>query len=910
MLKRTRISIAIGAAFGAGLVGLVQPVAAQQQPQQLERVEITGSAIRRTDAETSLPVTIIKAEELVKAGVTTAEQAIGRIAASQSLLGVSQGVGATTGGQAEASLRGLGGNKTLVLLNGRRVANHAYDSGSVDLNAIPLAAIDRIEVLRDGASAVYGTDAIGGVINFILRREFSGAELSFENQAPQQSNGDTNRASLTAGFGSLDRQGFNVFGSLDVRKQDVLQSTDRGFASTGNRPDRGILRTSGTSFPGDVGGYEPSLPNCAPPNSVPNGTGTACRYDFVRQIDLIPENEQTSVLLKGALKLGSSVASLEYLRAQNDTVVRVAPTPVSMLITQNNPFFPPGTPGTSIIDIDPVTPGVQAGGVVNWRVVPGGQRTNENETTNERVLLDFQGTLGSRWDYRAGLWNGKNQSEDTFTNGYINYDNIQAGLGITFDPVTGAVIYNPANAVINPFGPQTAAGAAAIQSGKVLGSVLKAKGDVKGLDARVTGDLAQLTAGPLAASFGAEFRQEKFDYDVQDITPQAASSGLELARDTTGKRDVTAVFAELSVPIVRTLEGTLQARFDNYSDSGNTFNPKVGLRWQPTKELLMRASFNTGFRAPTLYDIYQPQQLTFTADAYNDPVLCPTGTAIPPATPGVVCDQQVLLRFGGPAGYGQPVSTLEPEKSKTFTLGVLLEPTAGTVAGLDFWWINVRNTISSLPEQSIFEDPNKFASRIVRCSQLSPAARADVDVCLNFPTFDPIAYIDTPTENLGETKTAGVDLTLAHRFPKSAYGQWSVSLEGTYVNKYDYQRERNGVFLVNAGRYSDAGPIFRWQHLFQINWSAGAWSSTVSQRFKSSYRDQDEVSVVRQYSLWDWSVTWQPIKALTLSGGIKNVLNEEPPFSVQGTTFQANYDPRFTDPLGRTYTFRAAYKFF
>jgi iron complex outermembrane receptor protein len=272
MLKRTRISIAISAAFGAGFIGAV-PMAAIGQV-ALPRAEITGTALRRVDAETALPVTIIQAEELIKQGVTTVEQAIGRVAANQAAIGISQGIGATTGGKSEADLRGLsaagGSSKTLVLLNGRRIANHAYDASSVDLNAIPLAAIDRIEVLRDGASALYGTDAIGGVINFILRRDFTGIDVSVEHQAPQKAGGDTSRASLTAGFGSLSQQGFNVMGVVDVRKQKVVESVARDFAASG----AAFGRTSGTSFPGDVNGFEPTLPGCAPPK--PSAATTSC----------------------------------------------------------------------------------------------------------------------------------------------------------------------------------------------------------------------------------------------------------------------------------------------------------------------------------------------------------------------------------------------------------------------------------------------------------------------------------------------------------------------------------------------------------------------------------------------------------------------------------------------------------
>ena len=190
MWKRTRLSLAIGAAFGAGIASFTPTVIAQQT-QTLDRVEITGSMLRRTDAETALPVTVIRSEELMRQGVTTAEQVVQRISANQSFVGVSQSVGATTGGAAQADLRGLGAqsaaNKTLVLLNGRRLANSAISGleGAVDLNAIPLNAIDRVEVLRDGASAIYGTDAIGGVINFILRRDYVGIELAAEGQWPR-----------------------------------------------------------------------------------------------------------------------------------------------------------------------------------------------------------------------------------------------------------------------------------------------------------------------------------------------------------------------------------------------------------------------------------------------------------------------------------------------------------------------------------------------------------------------------------------------------------------------------------------------------------------------------------------------------------------------------------------------------
>jgi iron complex outermembrane receptor protein len=883
------MSVAVLAALSAGVIAA--PGAYAQAQQQLERVEITGSSLRRVDAETALPVTIIKAEDLIKQGVTTAEGAVARIAANQTQQNVTQSIGATTGGQATADLRGLGGNgnKTLVLLNGRRVANHAFDSGSADLNAIPLSAIDRIEVLRDGASAIYGTDAIGGVINFILRRDFQGVEVSYENQAPQAAGGDINRATLAAGFGSLTKDRFNVLATVDWRDQKVVEAAARPFAATGILNGDITGGTSGSSFPGDLSGFEPSLPNCAPPSSIPNEAGTACRYDFTRDIDIVPANDQLTMLLRGAFALpGDHVISAEYLRAENNVTTRVAPAPVSHFLPVGTATIPAGAPPATNF------PGLGDGYIANWRQVPAGKRTSTSETTTERWVLEANGTFAG-FDYRAAFGNSKNESTEGTADGYTNNSIIAAGV---------------ANGTINPFGPQSAAGAALINSAKLNGATTVGEGDVDFFDFRLNRDLFQMQNGTVAGAFGMEFRKEKYGFVATDLTAELPSLGVDPDSDTSGERDVKAAFFEFNLPILKNLEMTFAGRWDDYSDFGNTFNPKIGVRYQPIREILLRGSWNTGFRAPTMYDIYQPASLTFTADPYDDPLLCPGGTAVPGASAGVVCGQQVLQRQGGPVGAGRPAASLQPEESETFTIGAVFEPVAGVTLGIDYWNIKLEKQISGLAEQAIFGDAGKYASRFVRCSQISAAERANIDACLNFPTFDPIAYIDTPTENLGDLNTSGVDVSFNWRIGTTPYGAWSIGLDGTYVDKYEYQREIGGEFVQNAGVYADASPVFRWQHVAQVNWSAGNWAANVTNLYRSGYVDQDPQFSVRSYQLWDTSVTWTGVKNLGLTFGIKNLLNEDPPVSVQGTTFQRGYDPRYTNPLGRTYTVRAAYKFF
>jgi iron complex outermembrane receptor protein len=908
MFKKTHFSMAAALALGATLAA---PALAQESPQ---RVEITGSSIKRVDAETALPVTIIRVEELTKQGVTTAEQALQRIAANQANFGVSQAVGATTGAKAEADLRGLGGplgnnaNKTLVLLNGRRLANHAFDAAAVDLNAIPLAAVQQIEVLRDGASAIYGTDAIGGVINFILRRDFTGFEASAQYQHPSEDNGGkTKRVTLVGGFGSLTENRFNLLASLDWRKQDVLEAANRNFARTGVLgPSRADLTagTSGTAFPGDLNGFEPSGPNCAPPSSLPRfttpdntGAFNSCRYDFTRDIDIIPENEQLTGLVRGTFALSSEHSlSAEFLSARNKATARVAAAPNSHLMPATSPFFPAGalSSATQVPDLNSADPNATVlGGVVNWRQVPAGKRTSGDDTKTERGMIELKGAFAGL-DYQAAVGKSRNTSTASVKRGYVDDDIIQQGIW---------------NGSINPFGAQTPAGESAIEAAQVNAPTQVGKATVDFIDFRVSRDLTQLPAGPLTAAFGVEHRREKSAFEATDVTGRLSSLGIDPDSDTSGSRKVSAVFAELNFPLMKALEVNVAARYDKYNDFGSTFNPKVSLRYQPVREVVLRASANTGFRAPTLYEIYQPASLTFTTDNYDDPLLCPGGNPVPGASAGAVCGQQVLQQNAGPAGLGQAPGALQPEESKTFTIGAVFEPVQSLSLGIDYWSIDVKNLIGGLPEQSIFGDATKYADRFVRCGSLTAAQRSNIDVCLNYPNFDPIAYIKAPNENLGNQKVRGIDLSLNWRSPAMSWGRVSLGLDGTYVSKFRYQRERGGEYINAVGRYSDNAPVFRWQHVLTANWSVGPWAATLAQRYKTGYRDQGDERDVDDYLIHDLSLTWSGVKNLTVTAGVNNVFDKDPPLSFQSTTFQRGYDPRFADPLGRTYMVRVGYKF-
>lgn len=923
IVSRTRISIAVTFALGTGLLGTAfAPGAFAQQP--VQRVEITGSAIKQIQGETALPVSIITAEELNRQGISTVEQAMQTLSSNQSLTGVAQGIGATTGGQSTVELRGLGDARTLVLLNGRRIANHAYLGQSADLNSIPMAAIERIEVLRDGASSLYGSDAIGGVVNFILRTDYQGIEASMFQEILKQNGGDARGVSVVFGSGSLQNDGINIMGVYNWRQQEKIGALDRAYGATGIRPDLGFVGDSGTPFPANISQTGSTLVpqnparvgggNCPPlAFNNPNPAVLNCRYDFSGLIDLFPDNEQTQFYLRGSKKFGAHTASLEYILAENSVTTRVAPAPLTGLtMPPTSPFYPGNGITPAIGGLDP-TRNIS----VALRNVPGGQRTTESQATSDRIVFNLDGVIGG-WDYRAGLWRSKSEVSDIFRDGYVNRTQFQAG-------VTGGLI--------NPFGAQTAAGQTAINGTKIIGHVIDAKGVVDAVDVKVSKDIANLAAGPLAMALGAEFRNEEFLFALtkdpanpaQSFASNAASSGLEGTVDAGGKRDMYAVFGEFNIPLIKkTLEAQLSGRYDHYKLTGNSFTPKVGLRYQPVESFLMRGSFNKGFRAPSLYEIFNPQQTTFTSNPYDDPVLCPGGT---PAAGGVQnrdCGQQFNSLFGGPVGVGLSPESLKPEKSKTWTIGFVWEPVRDLSFGVDFWDYRIKDTIGQLPEQAVFLDPVKYASRFVRCGAVTPAILANPQIAAT--CFDEngvlqpqvLAYIFQPSENLGETKTRGLDLAAKWRLRTASMGAFTFSINGTYVSKYDYQREKDGVFVQNAGKFSDAGPIVRWQHNANVNWDYGPWTTTLTNRYKGSYEDQNDPARVDpaflghrvdSYSVWDMFVSYRGVKNLTLSAGVRNIANEDPPASNQGNTFQQGYDPRFHDIFGRVYVVRAAYKF-
>ena len=903
---RTKLASALFYALGISSALLGSISLAQQPP----KIEITGSNIKRIDAETALPITVISKEEIEKTGVTTAAQLLEKLQANSGLTyNISQGVGDSgQPGFSGASLRGLGPNNTLILLNGRRLANYAFNGAAVDVNSIPLAAVERVEILRDGASAIYGTDAIGGVVNFILRTDYRGIEGSYYKSQTDRGGGDNEKITVTLGFGDLATHRFNVLLSYDKDESDPLKAAERKFASTAIRPDLGIQQTSGNALPANIrnlGGANPlAAQGCAPEVGsyyLPAVSTRQCRYDFTSVLDIFPPVERESIVGRGTLQISDNARLFgEYIFVKNKTRFASSETPVNDFLG-NGPFiYPAGgryyPAPFRLPDGTLITPTGDLS--IAWRAKDGGRRTNEAKSEAQRGVIGLKGNFG-KWDYEIAANRSQSKVTDTYVDGWFSERRLRDAIR------TGAIN------VFSVTG-QDSAGLAALQAAKILEDVRRSKGTVTAFDAKTSTEIMQMAGGPVGLAFGFESRKEEFDDNPLPVLSsgdvQGGGGNLPV---TQADRRVNAVFLELSVPFLKKWEAQFAVRHDRYSDFGSSTNPKVSLRWNPTKQLLVRSSYNTGFRAPSLPDLFQPRFFSNTADTHNDPIRCPGGNGIGPfVDEGLECEAQFQNQLGG-------VNNLQPEKSKQATLGAILEASPELTLGADLFWIKRTNSLQALSDTTVFDffgvlDPINAQGRFVRNVRLPNGSCVGDDPLIPTPANIPcsINYAVQVQENVGVYTLTGVDFNGVFRFGLGGWGKGSLSVDGTYLHKYSYQFAKDGPYTSNLARFTaDNGAVSRWRHVLALNWSMGPWAATVSQNFTQGYRDADGVRDVGNVETYDLQASWSGIKNLKLVLGVRNLFDRDPPASAQGQTFQVGYDPRYGDPLGRTFYGRLTYSF-
>jgi len=904
------------------------------QAQEAQRIEITGSSIKRIDAETAVPVQVVTRADIQRSGVTNVEQLMQTIsAASSSGANMSSASsGATTGSISSISLRGLTSLRTLVLLNGRRIAPYGVgftgDSVSVDVNSIPLAAIDRVEILKDGASAIYGSDAVAGVVNFILRRDYTGGEIALDAGNTQHGGANNRRASITGGFGDLARDRFNIMLSATFQKEGALFGRDRKFASVGFSEEFNNDPTSFHTFPANFdpvdfvgpGFGNPSSPACPAPYAINtpfiNGTGY-CVFDPSPLVTLLPKTDRTSVMAAGRWILGNNLEAFfeaSFTKSKQRVVIQPVPFSYAFALPSNNPLFnqapynglypagygaltgtPTGLPaGTSVILLQPGTPFYPTTYVrsllgdpnaalpnltVYYRSVETGNRDITDHSEAPRLVLGLRG-LAADWDWETALLRSQSKVREQVNDGF---------------PANSKILPILNSGRVNFFGPNTPDVVAELRATNFTGDAFNITSTLTSVAAKASRELWKMGGGNVGIALGAEFRREDYLFDPNPTIQTGDISGYGGNFLTTDRsRRVDALYAEINLPVLKGLEFNLAARFDKYEGVGNSTTPKASVRWQPMPQVLVRGAVGKGFRAPSLQDLYLPQTTGVTTPGLSDPLRCPTTGA------RTDCSTQFnIINGGNPA--------LTPEKSTNATLGLVLSPVPQLTIGLDAFRIDVKDTISNgITPAVILADLTRYGYLVTRGA---PDA--------NNPTLPgPITQIQQTNINLGEIKVAGVEVDVKFN-TALAGGKVTASFSGTYFSKYDVQNV-DGSFSggLDTTNTATGGIVPRWKHYASIDYTAGPWGFTLGQSWQKSYNDiaptgGTPLRRAGSYELYDLQARYTGLKNLELRAGIRNLFDRDPPYSNAGgqTSFQGGYDPAYADPRGRFYYLGATYKF-
>ncbi len=808
---------AAGAVYAQSVPPAAPAATDQSDAKQLQTVTVTGSAIPRVDVETPSPVTIISAKQIERSGYTSITDVVNSISANNSGTIPNAFTNGFAAGAASVSLRGLTANSTLVLIDGHRNASYAVaDDGErsfVDLNTIPLAAVERIEVLKDGASSLYGADAIAGVVNIILKSDFHGVEGTVDVGTSEHGGGLAKKGSFIAGGGDLDKDHYNAYFSAEYEKDNSISLRDRGFPyNTGDLSRIGGPNNQGGQPGQNNGSIYGSVTPADPVTGAPLGlaqplracgsagvattdaSGSYCSQNFVSQYGQVaPETEHGGLYSRFTVKLNDTTKAYlaaSYFESKTSTVDGPAQIQSSTPNNTNNIMLPATLADGSLNPNDPFAAAGQ-GALINYAFgdIPRG---TDYDNHNVRVVGDIAGTAGE-WNYDAALvinhtWLDTNQF------GFINYN-----------ALIGAINNNTYN-FINPAS-NTAAERAALAPGYDKTST----SDLDSLDLSANRELWDLPGGPLGLAVGAQFRHEATNDPT--LNPGFATQGLGNAV-TKGSRDVSGAYVEFDAPLTQSLEADLSGRFDHYTDIGNGFTPKLGLKWKPFDWVALRGTYSKGLRAPNFSENGSSSSEGFVN--YTPPA----DFAATHGNNGYVQQYQLAeLTMANP--------NIKPEKATNYTLGVVLQPTNWLSASVDYYNIKKTNVIVAQDQGAALDayyagQPLPAGSQVI-ADQPDPAN----PTALARPIEVIGSYI-----NANSLKTQGVDVDLQAHFEFGNDMQYIAELGGTDIISWRMELPDGSVesFSGTHGPYnlsSGAGtPRYREQWANTFIWGPATVTGT------------------------------------------------------------------------------------
>ena len=883
----------------------------------IEEVVVTGSRIAKDGFEYSSPVTVYDSDQLILAGNASIDEFLKNV---PQFTGYQMGTSTNNGsdeGQKKVDVRGLGFERTLVLINGRRTIGDASGDGAVDLNNIPAPLVKRVEVLADGASSVYGSDALAGVVNFVLDDSFEGLEINASYGAGfEDSDAVDNSISLKAGLKS-DRGNF-VFSAAYLNQDELLQS-DRSWAHDALYP---LLQTDGTFQPIASGSSNSRRIRGPGGNFIFDTTLNAARafeptdvYNYAPVNALIQPNERWQFGSLGNITVSNSVtAYYEATYNRRTSQQRLAPdasfaanrsidTPNNGpqwndFVPANNPFNPfgsvacantAGANGAALCNLD-----VR----INRRFVESGGRLFAQSSDNYRMLFGLEGdAAGISWDFAYTY------AETELTEETKNYGRFDR-WAIAVDPVACAAD-SSCPSVLNPFGDfgSISAEQMAFLTTGSLKDLYGSRLEMFALN--LSGDITELNGGTAGWAAGAEHRRESGFYSPDEFSSSGQTTG-GASDPLQGGFQLDEVYGEVFLPFLDNLSVDASVRYSDYDTVGSANTYKIGIDWAITDELRARATYGTGFRAPNIAELNAGASTGF--PVANSPCEFGDRALAAGAISQTTHDNCKALGFdttdAGEFGFAwqslyetsSNANNLKPEESNSITIGFVYEPSFvnGLIVSLDYWNFEVEKVIGEPRFNVLF---NSCLASENRSAESCSAFGGDAG--LNFFGFPGDAKAENG--NLGNLETDGIDLSAEYEISINDNLIFIGKMNTTYQNSYEEDFQLGGTIEL-AGTADGFGVFPEWRINSSLGLASEAWTADWVIRWFSETEDlwrtpATSADTTAESIMYHDLVGTYTYKNLRFVGGINNVTDETPPYF--HSAFNANTEPGVYDVIGR-----------